>query len=123
MMQLVFKIKDNKIIDYVKKSDGEVPVETRKKYKESKCGWCGKVFTPTHSHNLYCSKQCRYYSDLEHNNQRKIRYRKRFHGMFNDRAILNVGTGGLGQHAKKNFEDEARIIRNEMKKLGLKKEK
>ena len=115
MVQSTFKIEEDCIIGV------QVQVRAYKvqKFKDKKCGYCGKKFTPTHPHNLYCSKSCRYYSDLEHTNERKRRYRSKFHGAYNDRSILNVGTGGLGCHACADFDEEYRKIQSERRKLGL----
>lgn len=115
MVQSTFKIDDG-IITGVQV---EIKAYRVKKFNPKKCGYCGKEFTPNHSHNLYCSKQCRYYSDLEHANERKRRYRKRYHGQFNDRAILNVGTSDLGKHRNPDTKVEHSKIREEMRRIGI----
>lgn len=94
-------------------------ITNQKQYKPKKCKYCGNKFIPTHSHNLYCSEKCRGNSDKEHTEERVRRYRKRYHGVFNDRAILNVGTGGLGEHRSKSFNVEQKKIMKELRELGL----
>ena len=47
------------------------------------------------------------------------RIRSREGSIVNDRAILNVGTGGLGEHMQHDFRAEQQKVRKELKELGL----
>ena len=113
MVQLVFHIQKGDIVGCCKPIQ---PIVT-KSFAEKKCNYCGQPFKPYHSHNLYCSRECRSNSDKEHTEKRVREYRKRY--THNDRSILNVGTGELGEHALTDFEEEHRKIQNEFRHLRL----
>ena len=93
----------------------------RKKWKT--CKWCGHTFMPQHNKQAFCDNICRdisrqkYKSDWMYN--RRLQNRNGF--IINDRSILNVGTGGLGEHRCKEEEMEYKKIQKEFRTLGLRR--
>lgn len=116
MSQSVFNIQNGEIIG-IKKT--RKPKRKQPQFHEKQCNWCGKTYTPRVGHQLYCSPQCRKYSDQEHTLHRVRKFRKKYHNVLNQLSYQNLGTGGLGQHRDNDFEEEQRKIRQEMKVLGL----
>lgn len=88
---------------------------------EKKCKWCGRPYKPTHNRQTYCNEACKHYSELEriNNHMRRKRIKQRNGYLVNDRAILNVGTGGLGKHRDPDFSEEHRKIMCELHRCGL----
>ena len=92
-------------------------------YKRWKtCKWCGNTFLPQHNKQAYCDNICKHISRQNYKSKWMYnrRVRNRNGNIINDRAILNVGTGGLGEHSSKDFSVEHRKIMKEMRELGLK---
>lgn len=87
------------------------------------CMWCGKTFIPHHNKQTYCDKICRQISRQRYksnwNYHRRIQNRDGL--VVNDRAILNVGTGGLSEHRCKEEEMEYKKIQKEFRTLGLRR--
>lgn len=49
-----------------------------KKYTSKNCKWCNKTYTPRYPHQLYCSSSCSNHAKTKYNNERQIRYRKKY---------------------------------------------
>ena len=85
------------------------------------CKWCGHTFLPSHNKQAYCDPTCKTVSRQNYKNRWMYTWRiKVRHGeILNDRSILNVGTGGLGEHRCSVDGVEHRKILKEMRELGL----
>ena len=90
-------------------------------YKKQKCGWCGKTYKPRTAHQLYCSTECRAWSDADHTMRRVRRFRKKYKPVLGLLApsYQKMGTGELGSHACHDEDEELNKIRCEMRKIGL----
>ena len=91
----------------------------RKRWKN--CLWCNTTFLPHHNKQKYCSKLCRTLQRRAYKSRWQLhrRYQEQNGVIINDRNILNVGTGRLGEHRCNNFRKEENSIRKELKELGL----
>lgn len=128
MVQTTFTIQDNKITGVQKNLEELEKITIKKvktnvtiKYKQKVCKYpgCNNVFTPYTPHQLYCSKECRKYSELDHTVKRVRTYRRKYADILKTLPSNNIGTGGLGEHMVKSFEEEEKKVRQEMKVLGL----
>ena len=95
------------------------PHNHKRKFK--KCKWCGNSFIPHHNSQAFCDNICRNISRQKYKSDwmNSWRIRSREGSIVNDRAILNVGTGGLGEHMQHDFRAEQQKVRKELKELGL----
>lgn len=125
--QSIFHInKQNQITGLKTKKTKKIIVIRTKQYKPKNCKWCNKQFKPTSGHNLYCSRECRQYSDNEHTLQRVRKFRKKYKDILSQLSYTTIGTGGLGQHTTHNpdkedeWAEEANKIKHELKIIGLK---
>ena len=94
--------------------------KTRHIYRVKKCKWCGRKFNPAISSQKYCTTTCRHYGDQEQTMNRVRRYRHKYKEILRE-TITNtrIGTGRLGQHMSKDWNEEMNKIRKEMRELGL----
>lgn len=103
---------------------GEViGLQLHKKHKRWKqCRWCGNTFLPKHNKQAYCDVVCKHISRQKYNSDwmRKYRIQHRSGEIVNDRSILNIGTGSLGEHCELDCSVELRKVELELKNLGLK---
>lgn len=86
------------------------------KYPKAKCAYCGRTFTKTHNRQIYCSDTCRKYARQE---KRRI-YDSRYY--YKNRETINqkrIGTRTIGPNKNPNDEREAKIIQNEIERIGL----
>lgn len=76
------------------------------------CEWCGLLFVPRTHRQKFCSDECfadhrrKYKRDWKRNN-------------YQPKAKHQLGSGWISETANTDFEKEARIIRNEKKRLRL----
>ena len=92
-----------------------------KRWKQ--CKWCGYTFLPHHNKQAFCDQTCKYISrqNYKSNWMRQRRIQHRSGEVVNDRAILNLGTGALGEHCEVDCSVEISKIRKELRSLGLKR--
>ena len=85
------------------------------------CQWCRTTFLPHHNKQKYCSKLCRKLQRRAYKSRWQLhrRYMEQNGVIINDRNILNVGTGKLGEHRYKNYNRERNSILKEMQEIGL----
>lgn len=74
-----------------------------------KCEWCGGLFVMTHHSQKFCNPRCY----REHRREYKSEW-KRTH-----KTKQELGEGRIKGRANKDFEKEARIVRNEKRRFGL----
>lgn len=123
--QTTFHINKQNKITGLNTTTKKIIIITRR-YKPKNCKWCNQEFTPKTSHQLYCSKKCRKYSDNEHTLQRVRNFRKKYKDILSTLPYTTLGTGNLGQHtthnpqAKNEWQEETNKIRKELKLIGLK---
>jgi len=88
-------------------------------HRWKQCKWCEKTFMPYHNKQAFCDDTCRtlYRSRYKSDWMYHRRNLEREGHIVNDRSILNVGTGGLGEHRRDCFEDEMKEVRKELKKI------
>ena len=122
MVQTVFIIQQNKIkgVQKIKEPKKKVKII----YKQKKCRYtgCNNLFTPRAPHQLYCSDECRYYSDMDHTLERVRKFRKKYGNVLRELpgyVGMSLGTGKLGEHRCDSMEEEERKIRQEIRALGL----
>ena len=112
MMQTKFYIQRGVII-------GLLLHNSKKRWKQ--CTWCNHHFLPHHNKQVYCDKTCKRLQRQKY--KRDWNYRRRIlereGHVINDKAILNVGTGGLGEHPCSSFAEEIRRIKHEKRRLRL----
>ena len=82
----------------------------------SKCHYCGAEYQKKHFNNKYCSDKCRRNAKREQN---RTAWFKWFYK--NKERIYDtmLGTGSLGEHCSPDFETEAILVKNELKRLKL----
>lgn len=132
MVQTVFQIRGNKIIGVKPVTPKKVTITIHPKikqkitikYTQKTCNYpgCNNKFIPEHPHQLYCSKECRYYSDVDHTLQRVRAFRKKYSDVLHELpnyVSTSIGTGSLGEHRCASMDEEAQKISNEIKRLGL----
>lgn len=95
----------------LKKTDGSQTM-----FYIAHCKYCGRPFIKTHNRTVYCSSECREYSDKEHTLKRVRRFYRK-HGRQNNKWI---GTGTLGCHRHEDEDYELLMITREIKRLKLK---
>ena len=80
------------------------------------CLWCHKAFKPKNNAEKYCSKSCGDYAKAEQDrdNKRKLRKNPNY-------FEKNLGTGYLGPHRDKDFENEYMIVKKELTIIKRKK--
>lgn len=91
------------------------PDNPQSQFYISKCKYCGKPYIKTHNRQVYCSSECRGYSDREHTAERVRRFYKK-HGRGYHRW---VGTGSLGEHAHTDWDYEQLMILREKRRLKI----
>ena len=82
----------------------------------SKCAYCNKEFVKPHFNSKYCSDDCR--SNAKREQDRKAWFRWFYK---NKKRIYDtmLGTGSLSEHCQSDFEVEAVLVKNELRRLGL----
>lgn len=74
-----------------------------------KCRWCGKHFLrdKKSKRRFFCCEKCKKEMDLKNNRDRQFKYYNRWrYSIHKDSKKYGLGTGGLGKHPRKDFEDE-----------------
>jgi len=71
-----------------------------------KCKVCGNSFTPKQDTQKYCSKECYKKAKRKHNKNKLKRWR-------------SLGTSDFFGHAKKDFEKEEELVKQEKKRHGI----
>lgn len=96
-------------------------IQTNKpQYKPKKCKWCNTTYTPTSSHNLYCSDDCRILARQKYGRDRITKFRKKYKDVLNTLTkYLTLGTGNLGKHRATTDEEEYKKIQKELKIIGI----
>lgn len=100
-------------------------VQWRKKQNKKilvKCKWCGEYFVRTEqsTRKFFCSEKCRKEMDKKCNRDRQFQYYHRWiHSIHKDSRKYGLGTGGLGKHPRKNFEDERKVVQREKRRWKL----
>ena len=91
-----------------------------KKWK--RCKWCNHTFIPVANKQQYCDDTCRHIARQQYKSNWMYHQRvlERSGEIVNDRSILNLGTGNLGEHSSKIFSVEHEKIQRELRELGLK---
>lgn len=88
--------------------------------RQRNCKWCGRSFrvplTREYNATKYCCIKCSYYAKLEQNLEAKRKYDLKYKELS---TYKQLGTKGLGQHRIDDFEKELEVIKNELKKMGL----
>lgn len=86
-----------------------------------KCSWCGKLFFRQSNAQKYCSDHCKHESLLE--NKRKYINNRNKRTTFNTRTknLTTLGSlnTGLGAKSNDDFDKEERLVRNELRRLGI----
>lgn len=85
--------------------------------KKHKCEWCGNPFHKTHNRQMYCSKECATNAKKEQDRYHALKY---YYKNKEDLNTTKLGTTNMGEHRKKDFEEEYDRIQSELKYLGLK---
>lgn len=93
--------------------------KNHKQHKKSKCKQCGKEFLIVKPNQHYCSTECSSYAKLEHNKINNRVYYSKWKTIIYSRGVNKIG-GFLGANRSPDFQHEERLIKNEMKRLGLK---
>ena len=82
----------------------------------SKCHYCGREYEKKHFNSKYCSDECR-------RNAKREQDRKAWFKWFyrNKKRVYDtmLGTGSLSEHCQSDFELEAVLVKNELRRLGL----
>ncbi len=89
--------------------------------KIAKCHWCGSRFVKSHSSEVYCSSFCRESAREEQSRDKAIRWYHRNKEFLSDDARYGLGSGWLGGHRHFDFDDELRVVENELVRLKIRK--
>ncbi len=86
-----------------------------------KCNYCGHLFVKKHNAMKYCCEHCRHESTLE--SKRKYINKRNVRKNHNTRIKNLTELGSLGTsssyHPKKDFDEEYRSIRSQMRMLRI----
>ena len=86
-----------------------------------KCRWCGALYIKENNAQKYCSPNCKKEAKRETDRNYANKHNQRRH--YNTRIKNLVTLGSLGTscsyHRRKNFDDEYKSIRSEMRMLKL----
>ena len=85
-------------------------------YPQTKCAYCGTLFTKKHGNQKYCSNHCRKEAEKEQNRNRQLRYYHRHKNRIN---TTRIGTRTIGPKPNPDPEREAEIVENEITRIGL----
>jgi len=93
-----------------------------RKIKWKQCKWCNHTFLPEHNKQAYCDATCRSVARQTYTSRWIYHRRKQEQNgdYINDKNVLNIGTGGLGQHRASTDEEEYKKIQGELKRIGIK---
>ena len=94
----------------------KIPGDPQARFYTSKCKYCGKPYIKFQNATKFCSDTCRYYSDLEHTEERVRKHRKNHSKTDN---YWGLGTGYLHGTPKNDFEDEHAAIQSEYRRLKI----
>lgn len=85
------------------------------------CRWCGKLFSKSAHNKKYCCKDCKAYAKEEQNRDNFRNYYNRYKDTMSESKKGALGSKGANLHgrANKDPEVEARLISNEIRRLGL----
>ena len=85
------------------------------------CSWCGRLFTKSVSNKKYCCKDCKAYAKEEQNRDNFRNYYNRYKDTMSEAKKGALGSRGANLHgrANKDSEVESKLIKNEMRRLGL----
>ena len=85
------------------------------------CQWCGRLYKKSARNKKYCSDKCRRYAKEEQNRDNFRNYYNRYKDTMGDAKKGSLGSMGANLHGSANSDEEveSRLIRNEMKRLGL----
>lgn len=97
-------------------------VKEQKRVHERVCPECNTLFTvpATRQHNAtkYCSDKCRKQAKREQDLIAQRKYQKKYRWLLKDADKWNrLGSSKLGVEPAKDFEEEARLIKNELKRI------
>lgn len=82
------------------------------------CNWCAKPFT-SRKGIIYCCIKCRKEARREQVN-RNVKHYKLLRGKSDKQYYFdNLGNSNLREHRKKSFTDEEKVIRAEIRRLGI----
>ena len=84
-----------------------------------KCQWCGSLFVKSHSSEVYCCSYCRESAREEQSRDKAIRWYHRNKDSLSEESRFGLGSGFLGCHRRLDFDDELRVIENELVRLKL----
>lgn len=86
------------------------------------CKFCGKLFTPTQQHRIYCNYDCSKKSKQDQDRDNTRKYYHRYKNVMSERQKGALGSKGANLHgtADPNPIAELQKIRNAKKAIGLK---
>lgn len=89
------------------------------------CEYCGEKFAIYVDKKgrppKYCSDKCREYANLEQSRVRWNRWYHKHKHELSEKQRWHLGSGTLGQHRNKDFNQEHKTITKEMARLRIKK--
>ena len=83
------------------------------------CRWCGSRFVKAHNSEVYCSSFCRESAREEQSRDKSIRWYHRNKHNLSEEQRYGLGSGFLGGHRRLDFDDELRVVENELVRLRL----
>lgn len=90
-------------------------------YDEINCKWCGKPFKRVYAPEKYCCDECRISArGLQNRNKSHRWYHKHKHEL-SEKQRWGLGSGYLGNHRQESFNREYKTVKNEFKRLKIKK--
>ena len=85
------------------------------------CIWCGQKFIKKHHSEKYCSDECRKDARGQQSRNKAHRWYHRHKHELSEEQRWGLGSGSLGEHRHEDFEKEQRVIKNELRRLKIKK--
>ena len=89
--------------------------------KVAKCRWCGSLFVKNHSSEVYCCSFCRDTAREEQSRDKAIRWYHRNKHNLSEEQKYGLGSGFLGCHRRLDFDDELRVVENELVRLKVRR--
>lgn len=87
------------------------------------CQYCGEFFYLPHGRKgnamKYCSVKCRRNARLEKNLKAVRKYQKLYKWLLKEKPNFNQYSGRLGANPSDDFEEELRLVENELKRFKI----
>lgn len=90
------------------------------KFYDTRCAYCGTWFNKKYRTEKYCSDDCRHKAVQDQKARYQVKRRKSMkYGFLISNENKRLGTGYVSEHMREDTDLEAKMIRDELKRLHL----